>query len=195
MWFRRRSNGKKHKADLRDTAFAPSRQPILGAKLPEPLVDSKEFADKVLPEIIRRWEAHCFCENPQFLKLISFDFHDYHIAPTMLIDTDRVVGEIIMRRFRPVDDWMKGHEGSTRTFCCPQCSCQFKVWGEDYSIAMWVHKATPTKPIDVAEIGRFAAGYYIYSGQEHELSKITDFRPAESIETFLGDLTTLSKQS
>ena len=76
MWFWCRSGRKGSEPDLRNLVLSPApRQVVEGLEpepstLPVPLVDAKQFEENILPEIVRRWETHCFCNNLNFLKLI-----------------------------------------------------------------------------------------------------------------------------
>lgn len=187
MWFRQKRKTetgvdlRMTMVDLRDRPSSPLA--------PKPLMEARAYLETVLPEIVRRWETHCFCINPQFLKLASFDFRDYGIAPASLLDTECLVSRIILKKFSPQGPWTQEPDGGHRRFCCPQCSKHFTVWAEEYSIAMSVLSAKPIEPAPRAVIGRYAGSYHYFTGNEHELSKIADYRPADSVARYLDELT------
>jgi hypothetical protein len=175
-------------ADLRDITV-DLRDPPPAPRPPKPLLSSQAFADDIVPQIERRWDAHCFCHSEQFLKLIAFDFRDYGIGPASLADTYWIISRIILKRFEALGPWRQDSDGGRRQFGCPQCGTQFEVWSEEYSIAMSVLSAKPLVPLQHAETGRYAASFYYFTGQEHELARIADYRPADSIAQYLNDLT------
>lgn len=195
MWFwSKKTPAPDLVADLR-TAWAadgrnepsPAADPAL-APPGGPLVDGKTYYETVLPELLRRWETRCFCANPQFLKLASFDFRDYGISPTTLVDTEALVSQIVLKRFAAQGPWTKQSDGGHRHFCCPHCGRDFDVWSEEYSIAMSVISAKPIEPIVRADIGRYATSYRYFAGLEREIAFVTDYRPADSVQKYLDDL-------
>ena len=192
MWF---SSKKGAARDLRDAIYNPcttssSTEP--SPDLPKKsLITSKQFLDEIVPELMRRWEVHCFCKNPHFLKLVSFNFEDYDIAPAFLADTQLVIHHVALRYLTPTSEWTSspGTTDQKRTFCCPQCRTNFEVRSADYSINMDRTVMTPAIPLKKADVGQYVIGYVFFVGQEKGLDRITDFKLAESIEKFLEELT------
>ena len=148
------------------------------------LCTPSEFQERVLPELLRRWDSHCFCRNGNFLKLIAFDFRDYEIGPARLEDAEQIIGGLVFQRFEPLGDWT----GAGRTHRCPQCGQQFQSQYEQFSIDMDCTTTRAVNPLPMASVGRFLIGYQYFAGAEEEIAKIEDFRLAESVEKFIADL-------
>jgi hypothetical protein len=192
VWF---WNKKRAPRDLRATIN--ERLPETRKEQPPdtpktPPISSKLYWEEVVPVLVRRWEQHCFCQNPHFLKLISFNFESYKIAPMRLIDSDHVISQIVLKRFEPVNGWSETKKGSLetqRTDRCPQCGTTFVTRYEQYSINMDRAYTMPEVPLETAAIGQYVAGYFYWANQQDDLQKITDFKLAESIEKFLELLT------
>jgi hypothetical protein len=193
MWFRRNKGGVVR--DLRDMAYEPPPKPPEVAP-PEtsekPPITSKQYHEQVVPEIVRRWEQHCFCKNPHFLKLISFNFENYKIAPMRLTDSDQIISALVLKRFDEVIGWSQTKRGSDdqqRTDRCPQCGITFITRYDQYSINMDRKYSIPEVPLETAAVGQYVAGFFYWAKQEEDLQKIADFKLAESVDAFVHLLT------
>jgi hypothetical protein len=151
-----------------------------------PIVSRETFWDDVVPDLERRWERHCFCRNTHFLKLISFDFRTYNIAPTALLDSECLISRIIWGRFEPVRGWSPNAPGSWRVDRCPQCGTEFRSHAEQFSINMDMSVATPLVPLEMAAVGQYAVGFQYFADRARELDKIDDFRRAATVEAFVA---------
>jgi hypothetical protein len=143
-----------------------------------------QFQAQVLPELLRRWDSHCFCRNGNFLKLIAFDFRDYDIGPARLEDSEQIVAGLIFPRFEALGDWTE----AGRTLRCPQCGAQFQSQYEQFSINMDCTTTRPVNPLPMAPVGRFLIGYQYFAGADEEIARISDFKLADSVEKFIADL-------
>jgi hypothetical protein len=150
------------------------------------LVSSADFLDRVVPELLRRYDERCYCCNPSFLKLVSFDFRSYGIAPVSLVDAEHVIWALALRRFEPVSGWSATRE---RVDSCPQCGTRFRTRAEEYSINMQCAVMTPLEPLAAAQTGLYVSGYHYYTHAEQDLARITDFEPALSVESFVSAIT------
>jgi hypothetical protein len=154
-----------------------------------PPITTDVFNERVVPEILRRWDAHCYCRNANFLKLLSFNFQDYTRVPIALIDTELVISNLIFKRFEPVSGWKDSEGGADRVDRCPQCARLFRTRYDQYSINMDRHTTHPDQPLPAAAIGRYVAGFLYLSGHEAELQRLTDFQLAQSVEEFVDSIT------
>jgi hypothetical protein len=153
------------------------------------LITSEEFEKHVTPELLRRWEIHCYCRNQKFLKLISFDFHNYKAAPIALIDAELIINGIIFKRFEPVRGWITSEGGADRLDRCPQCGEIFKSRYDQYSINMDRTTTRPCSSLPVAQVGDYVAGFYYFTKYEDELQRIIDFQVANSVAEFIDSIT------
>lgn len=153
---------------------------------PKPLISPQEFAARVVPEMLRRYDAHCFCKNPNFLKLVAFNFQDYGIVgPVQLYDTELVIASVALQRFAPVQRWNGGEQIDR----CKQCGMQFRTRWDQYSIAMDRTVMWPVEKLPVAKMGLYVTGFRYFAQEEHELAKITDFAVATSVDAFVDAIT------
>lgn len=147
-----------------------------------------EFRESLLPNIVAAWDDRCFCANPGFQKLLSFDFRDYSIGPTGLADSEILIDEIIRQRFtqRHKPDSDQGE--ITQAYECPQCGATCTELYAEFSISMYQSTVTfDLNPVLAAE-GLYLVGFYGFKGSE--FAKINDFRPASSTEDFIRQLKT-----
>ena len=152
---------------------------------PKPLIPPQEFAARVVPELLRRYDAHCFCRNPNFLKLVSFNFQNYGIAPVQLYDTELMIEQVARKRFEPVKPWNGGEQIDR----CRQCRTEFATHWDQYSIAMDRTTMSPVGKLPQAKTGLYVTGFRYFAKEEHELAKITDFEVAESVDAFVDAIT------
>jgi hypothetical protein len=153
---------------------------------PKPLIPPQEFNARVVPELLRRYDMRCFCRNPNFLKLVSFNFQDYNIAPMVLYDSEFVIYEVALKRFEPVREWGKNPERIDR---CKQCGTEFRTCWDQYSINMDRTVMLPVEKLPMAATGLYVTGFRYFAKDEHELAKITDFEVAGSVEAFVEAIT------
>lgn len=147
-----------------------------------------EFRSDVLPSILSAWELHCFCENPQFLKLICFKFEDYRPrVPANLVDSEIVIAELICKRFQHIGEPDRLKRTGPQTWRCPQCCRLFLMNYQDYSISMYRTFVQPLEFLPIAPIGFYLIGFRSFA--EFRLASITDFQFSESAPKFIHDLT------
>ena len=152
---------------------------------PKPLIPPQEFNARVVPELLRRYDAHCFCKNANFIKLVSFNFQDYGIGPVQLYDTELVIDQVARKRFESVKKW----DGGEQIDRCKQCGTQFRTHWDQYSINMDRSVMLPVEKLPMAETGLYVTGFRYFAKDEHELAKITDFEVAKSVEAFAEAIT------
>ena len=152
---------------------------------PKPLIPPQEFVARVVPELVRRYDAHCFCRNPNFLKLVSFNFQDYAIGPVQLYDTEIMIEQVARKRFESVKKW----DGGEQIDRCRQCGTQFRTHWDQYSINMDRTVMLAVEKPPIAATGLYVTGFRYFAKDEHELAKITDFAVAESVDAFVEAIT------
>lgn len=96
-----------------------------------------EFRHRVLPTVLASWERGCFCRTPGFLKLVSFKFEDYGVAPMAVVDSEILIAEIIGKRFPREGQLTYGVAERVQAYRCPQCNARCQATYEDYSISMY----------------------------------------------------------
>lgn len=138
-----------------------------------------DYEREILPELVARWEQRCFCASPAFLKLLSFDFRDYRIAPVALIDTEILVTGLLCRRFREDGRWRR----------CPQCDRRFAVTFEDFSIRMSACRVELESSVPTARSAARAGALVRFAGHDEELSRIRDFVVAADVESYVEAIT------
>jgi hypothetical protein len=152
-----------------------------------PQLSPQAFAADVLPLLTDCWKRRCFCINPGFLKLLSFDFRDYSNTPAELLDSNMVWSEIIGKHFEPAREWSEVDGEPRRVFRCPQCGLEMLSRSQDYSINMWPTISRPVDERTVAVKGLYIVGiHYIQGFDPH---KVGDFELAESTEQFTASVT------
>lgn len=141
-----------------------------------------EFRQDVLPRIVASWSQTCFCANPGFRKLLSFDFRDYDIGPTGLADSEILIDELIRKRFIQTSDSESRPSHIIQAYQCPQCRATCRVMIEEFSISMYrstvAFNGHPSRDGE----GLYLVGFYGFKRDDFEM--IHDFRRAESIEPF-----------
>lgn len=162
-------------------------------QLAQPPLSPEDFRKDVVPVLLDRWLAKCFCKNPGFLKLLAFDFADYKradrmIAPVELIDSEMLWSTIVAAKFEPQGDWLRDGGGSRRIYRCPQCGLTLATRSEQYSINMWPTTTRPKDDRALAAIGLYLVGYHGFGGK-FDPAWILDFRPALSIDQFVDSVT------
>lgn len=153
---------------------------------PKPPISPEVFRADVLPILVELWSRQCFCRSPGFLKLLSFDFHDYGHVPAELIDSELIWSAIVGKHFMPVADWSEVHGEQHRHFRCPQCGAMWLTRSEQYSINMWPITAKPTQSGEIAATGLYLLGMRYFEG--FAAAAVSDFRLAESIDEYVASV-------
>jgi hypothetical protein len=152
------------------------------------LITPEEFVRDVVPELQRRWAERCYCANPAFVKLVSFDFRDYGVAPMQMADAEAVIRYVIFERFIPVRAWVDSDGGSDRLDRCPQCASVFQSRFDQYSISMERTTSHPIEPRPKAAVGYFVVGFRYFAHSQDALARVTDFERASSVADFIERL-------
>lgn len=146
-----------------------------------------DFRHTVLPDVLQAWNAECFCRNPGFLKLLSFNCEDYDIGPVALADSEILIDEIIRRRFHRVGE-PSSHRGfTTQDYSCPKCQRTCKETYAECSINMYCSYVSYKRSAPVCAEGIYLVGFYGFSGAD--FGKIHDFRPATTKAQFISSIT------
>lgn len=146
-----------------------------------------EFHEHVLPQVVNKWDEHCFCANPSFRKLLSFNFRDYDIGPTALIDSEMLIDAIIRQRFTKKDE-PTSHQGEITLVCnCPQCEAICTELYAEFSISMHQSSVTYTDGPALAKYGLYLVGFRGFD--INEMRSIPDFQQASTPDEFIRHLT------
>jgi hypothetical protein len=145
------------------------------------LLDPDQFIETVIPELTARWKAKCFCHNPSFAKLVSFNFTDYGISPTALKDSELIIDHLVLKHFEelPWDD------NAPNRIRCPQCGELYVLEVNQYSINMECAWLRSLRPLPRAISAEYIVGFHYNAAGVKDLPKITDFRQASSILGFM----------
>ena len=145
-----------------------------------------EFRASVLPQIVTAWGRQCFCSNPRFQKLLSFNFRHYGIGPSALADAEILIDTIIRKRFTPQHEAIS-HQGEiTQAYKCPQCEATCTEVFAEFSINMYQSTVTYDLNPVLASHGLYLVGFYGFD--KEDFKKISDFQLASTIDDFTGQL-------
>lgn len=149
-----------------------------------------EYRTSVLPQIISAWEQHCFCANPFFQKLLSFNFDDYGIGPIGLADTEILVSDLVMQRFDKDEQADEVNRDMSLGYRCPQCHAKCIEVYREFSISMNVCYALFDEPRVLADKASYLIGFFGFDLED--IGRIKDFQRTESVEGYLESLTKVS---
>lgn len=145
-----------------------------------------EFREIVLPQIVTAWNDNCFCANPIFQKLLSFNFRDYGIGPAALADSEILIDALIRQRFTQQHE-PKSHQGEiTQVYKCSQCQATCTELYAEFSISMYQSMVTYDQNPTLAPSGLYLVGFYGF--KQNEFGKISDFQQASTPDDFIRQL-------
>ncbi len=145
-----------------------------------------EFRESVLPQVISSWEKQCFCANPGFQKLLSFNFDDYGIGPVGLVDSEILIDAIIRQRFKRHDELESGSNAMAQSYTCPQCGATCTELYSEFSISMYQSTVTFHDEAALATNGLYLVGFFGF--KQSEFDEIGDFLRTSSIDEFINQL-------
>lgn len=149
-----------------------------------------EFHEQVIPQVVKKWDEHCFCANSGFRKLLSFNFRDYHICPTALIDSEMLIDAIIRQRFTKCNE-PQSHQGEiTQAWICPQCNARCSELYAEFSISMYQSSVTFADGPSLTNSGLYLVGFRGFD--INEMRSIADFQQAANPIEFIRQLTIAS---
>jgi hypothetical protein len=146
-----------------------------------------QFRSQVEPELIARWTKQCFCSSSQFCKLISYDFRDYGVIVSALLDAQILISSILWKHCEQVGEVASTQGIHVQHWRCHQCNAVYREEEEQYSISMWRNFARRIDRPVPDLTGLFLVGFQSYSG--FEISCIPDFAPCPSVEIFIDGIT------
>ena len=144
------------------------------------------FRESVLPTLKDAWQQNCFCANPAFRKLLSFNFDDYGIGPTGLADSEISIDEIIRQQFEKRESKDLGGGQVKQSFRCPQCDTTCTEHFREFSINMYQSYVLFENQPPPSPHALFLVGWFGFKSDEFE--KIHDFEMASSTDLFLQQL-------
>ncbi len=93
--------------------------------------------DQFREQIVAPVKSACRCSVPGFQKLISFNFEDYGISPTLLWDSEILIHEVIRNGFEPIDESIQRQGEFARRYRCPVCARVCVEKYAEFSINMY----------------------------------------------------------
>ena len=93
--------------------------------------------DQFISNVVAVVKKECRCSIPGFQKIVSFNFEDYGIAPTLLWDSEILIQEIIRNGFVALDEGVQHQGDSKRRYRCPSCERSCTEIYTEYSINMY----------------------------------------------------------
>jgi hypothetical protein len=145
----------------------------------------EKFRSLLLPHIFAAWEEHCFCSNPAFQKLLSFNFDDYGIGPATLLDAEILIEELVRKRFYQRGQATERGSDWIQTCACPKCGATCKVFYAEYSIHVQRSVVIYESQSQPAARGLYVLGFFGHVTLP-ELKLIRDFRAASTIEEIMN---------
>jgi hypothetical protein len=136
-------------------------------------------------EIVGEMKKACRCASPAFQKIISFNFEDYGIAPTLLWDSEILIQEIIHSEFDAIDEWGRRQGDSVRRYRCRICARICTETYTDFSINMYRSFVIFDDDLRSSE-AKYVLGFRGF--EEKGFERITDFSKSEDIDGYLASL-------
>jgi hypothetical protein len=143
-----------------------------------------KFRLVLLPHILAAWEGHCFCANPAYQKLLSFNFDDYRIGPAALVDAEILIEELVRKKFDPRGQPTERRPDWIQTYACPKCGATCNVLYAEYSIHVSRSVVIHESQFQPASEGLYVLGFFGHVTLP-ELKRIKDFRFALTVEEFM----------
>ena len=145
-----------------------------------------EFRESVLPTIKNAWQQKCLCDNMVFRKLVSFDFDDYGIGPTGLVDGEILIDEIIRKNFEKTGDVAEEIGAIYQRFRCPQCGSEcIELWRE-FNINMSISHVLFDNQPKRSDDAYYLVGFFGFS--RDDFANISDFKRSPTSHIFLQQL-------
>ena len=143
--------------------------------------------DQFKDEVVSVIRGQCRCEVPAFQKLISFNFEDYQIAPTLLWDSEILIHEVIREGFEPLDEGIQRQGESRRRYQCRDCLRTCTESYSEYSINMYRSFVLFD---DDCRAGRTEYLLGFRGFEEKDFEKIADFSRSSDLTSYIANLTT-----
>ncbi|MFC5049065.1 hypothetical protein ACFPK9_15915 [Rubritalea spongiae] len=144
---------------------------------------------RYIEEVIQEIKNECRCAVPGFQKIISFNFEDYGISPTLLWDAEILIQHVIRDGdFVPMDEGIQRHGDSIRHFKCKSCGRICTETYTEYSINMYRSFVIFDEDLRSSKIN-YALGYRGF--EQSDFDKITDFIKSTDDANYIANLTKL----
>lgn len=142
--------------------------------------------DQFNSNVVAAVKEACRCDVAGFQKLISFNFEDYGIAPTLLWDSEILIHEVIRNGFEALDEGIQRQGDSRRRYRCKVCCRICTETYTEYSINMYRSFVLFEEDLRASE-GEYVLG--LRGFEEKDFDKITDFARSEDFDSYLASLT------
>ena len=142
--------------------------------------------DQFTSDVVAEVKKDCRCSVPGFQKIISFNFQDYGIAPTLLWDSEILIQEIIRNGFDALDEGIQHQGVCMRRYRCPRCRRTCTETYTEYSINMYRSFVLFDDDLRASQ-AKYVLGYRGFESKDFD--KITDFSRASDFDLYLANLT------
>ena len=142
--------------------------------------------DQFRNDIVAAVKKDCRCATPGFQKIISFNFEDYGIAPTLLWDSEILIHEIIRSDFEALDEGIQRQGDSKRRYRCGVCGRTCTETYTEFSINMYRSFVLFDEDLR-ASTAEFVLGFRGFD--VNDFDRITDFSRADNLDSYLSQLT------
>jgi hypothetical protein len=142
--------------------------------------------DQFKSAVVAVVKQRCRCAVPGFQKIVSFNFEDYGIAPTLLWDSEILIQEVIRNGFEALNEGIQRHGDSKRRYQCRICGRVCTATYTEYSINMYRSFVLFEEDLRASE-GEYVLG--LRGFEEKDFDKITDFKRSENFDSYLASLT------
>ncbi|MBN2716542.1 MAG: hypothetical protein JXX14_11865 [Deltaproteobacteria bacterium] len=144
-----------------------------------------QYVQMVMPRLREKWDARCFCESPQFRKLVSFNFENYpFLSPLALADAEILISAFIRQRFHPDGAAVNKGMDVFQRYICPQCGAGMTTCFTEFSISMnRTYVSFDSVASQVAPVGYYLIGVSGFDVQQ--FSDVPDFLPAQDAIAYL----------
>ena len=142
--------------------------------------------DQFNSDVVAAVKQECRCGVPGFQKIVSFNFEDYGIAPTLLWDSEILIQEVIRNGFEAIDEGIQRQGDSRRRYRCRICGRICTETYTEFSINMYRSFVLFEDDLRAAE-AKYVLG--LRGFEEKDFDKITDFQRSEDFGSYLASLT------
>lgn len=143
--------------------------------------------DQFTSDVVAVVKKECRCSIPGFQKIVSFNFEDYGIAPTLLWDSEILIQEIIRSEFDALDEGVQHQGDSKRRYRCPSCGRSCTETYTEFSINMYRSFVLFDQDLRSSH-SEYVLGYRGF--EQKDFDKIPDFSRSLDFDLYLANLTT-----
>jgi len=148
--------------------------------------------DQFREQIVMPVKSKCRCSVPGFQKLISFNFEDYGISPTLLWDSEILIHEVIRNGFEPIDEGIHSQGEFSRRYRCPVCERVCVERSAEFSINMYRSYVLFHDDLR-SQSATFVLGWRGFDSTDFQ--RIHDFTKTEDVKSYFQSITETDSQN